>query len=171
MLAQNYSHRQIFAAYEVHSHVAPYRLAPCNIYQMKPGTQDHYLQIPQVLEPVLTASTQLLVVVPQSRSDEETATLAAILKACGLAVSAGAELLPVDLPVSVGNWLVTGPPLHVVSFGVSPERLGLRHQVGQYVWLSLGVQRWCFAERLQVIAQDAARKRRLWECLKTLAAA
>ena len=95
--------------------------------------------------------------------------LAKIVLACGLSAEKEARPFAVgNIPVAIAAAArAAGLPFCVV-YGLSPKQVGAQWGARAYEWMADGETNWCFAERLEVINADPARKRQLWSCLKRI---
>lgn len=106
---------------------------------------------------------------PSAAASEELAILSKIISACGL--TEGADCVTVGLtgPSSLAPPAVGAQQQWLIAFGVQARSFGVVAEVPMYTWTPLiGRRRYCFAERLSLIGEDPARKKRLWNAIKGL---
>ncbi len=129
---------------------------------------DTYLQVPAVFEHAIGEDVRLLALVSAKLSVEADTTLANISKACGLEYGVATQVVVLEQPQALGLRAIGSSATRMVSFGLGPAHFGLQIELTAYQWLTIGGQKWCFAERLELIDGDMERKRKLWNCLKEL---
>ena len=131
---------------------------------------DHYLDILPTLDVALPAAVRAVMVCPSSADAAARETLANIVKACGLSEGRDCLTVALDGPAAL-------PPVapdarevqSVVVFGIQPRSVGLVAEAPLYTWTpAFGGRCYCFAERLALISEDMARKKRLWATVKAL---
>ena len=147
---------------------------------------DLYLDPLPTLDVELPASLRAVMVCPSSADAQARDTLAKIVAACGLTEARDCLTVFLDGPAalppvagggsgtSAGRGAGAGQPgvaQSVVVFGIQPQSVGIVAETARYRWTPvLGGRSYCFAERLSLIGQDQARKKRLWEAVKSLKA-
>lgn len=132
---------------------------------------DHYLDILPPLPLSLPKDVRAVMLHPASADATERQTLANIVKACGLTEGNDCVTVALDGPASLPPATASGPTgvTSVVVFGIQARSVGLVADVPMYQWTpALGGRRYCFAERLSLIGEDMARKKRLWATIKSL---
>ncbi len=130
---------------------------------------DTYLEIPDHALLSVPPTARALFVAPAAATAEEIETLDNIIKACGLTQGMDCATLRIDAGTSLASAPLPALTDHLVCFGFDPLEIGLGAAVQPYVWTPpLGGRRYCFAERLAVIAADLELKKRLWASIKSL---
>ena len=132
---------------------------------------DRYIDLPPTTDPATGPGVRVLFAAPASASATERETLANIVKACGLTEGRDCVCAYVPDDEDLATRALNSDVRAVVAFGLPPARLGLAAEAAAYRWTAtLGGRRYCFAEGLQLIGEDMARKKRLWAAIKTLKA-
>ena len=131
---------------------------------------DHYLDILPALDAALPAGVRAVMVCPAAAGADARETLANIVKACGLTEGRDCVTLALEGPARLPPVAADAAELQsVVVFGIKPRSVGLVAEAPLYAWTPvLGGRRYCFAERLTLIGEDMARKKRLWATVKSL---
>lgn len=91
-----------------------------------------------------------------------------LLAACGLDPERDVVAVELEGDRSAASAISRLPVRRVVAFGFTPRQLGAAWTARPNAWVPDGGKDWCFAERLDAIAADQERKKRLWSALKVL---
>jgi len=130
--------------------------------------KDTFLHLPKDIELQLAQEVRVLVLVDSTTTAEGLAMSDKILQACGLDPEVDAHRISVEHDINLASASLPDSVESLIIYGLSPKQLGANWQVTPYTWLRDNGRRWCFAERLELIAADPAKKRILWNCVKAL---
>ena len=128
---------------------------------------DQYVSLPRRQTVTVPRGARVLMVAPERTGAAARETLANIVKACGL--RDGDDCVTAYLREDAMLSIEEAGCSEVVVFGLRPRDVGLAIEAPAYRWTpTLAGRRYCFAERLSLISEDMARKKRLWSSIKSL---